>query len=255
MNSPSSAEFVDDLNLVESRRTSEPSKLKDDLDSLSNWTEENMMKLNPTKCKAVYIRIARNPPPPSPLSINGHVLEVVPIAKCLGVIFQVNLGWVSQVTEMTKKGNQRLYLLCKLRQFNLPVEDLLTVYKCFVRPVLEYAAPVWHGGLTNGQRKKIENIQRPATRIILGSSYYSYSLSCQVLNLEKLNDRRDALCLKFAKSLYASDEYRHWLPKRRGDVSGRVTRQNNQLVTLPVHTERYRNSPIPYLTTLLNNSM
>ncbi|CAH1258991.1 TMEM53 [Branchiostoma lanceolatum] len=30
--------------------------------------------------------------------------------------------------------------------------------------------------------------------------------------------------LKFAKSLYASDEYRHWLPKRRGDVSGRVPR-------------------------------
>ncbi|CAH1259341.1 ADD3 [Branchiostoma lanceolatum] len=105
MNSPSRA-FVDDLNLVESRRTSEPSKLQNDLDNLSSWTEKNKMKLNPSKCKAVHICFARNPPPPPPLSINGHVLE-------------------------------------------------------------------------------------------------------------------------FAKSLYASDEYRHWLPKRRGDVSGRVMMLQN----------------------------
>ncbi|CAH1266505.1 CUBN [Branchiostoma lanceolatum] len=74
MNSPSRA-FVDDLNLVESRRTSEPSKLQNDLDNLSSWTEKNKMKLNPSKCKAVHICFARNPPPPPPLSINGHVLE------------------------------------------------------------------------------------------------------------------------------------------------------------------------------------
>ncbi|KAI8483142.1 hypothetical protein Bbelb_391610 [Branchiostoma belcheri] len=141
MRSPSWA-FVDDLNLIESRRTSEPPRLQHDLDELSTWTEENKMKLNPTfKCKAMHICFARNPPPPPPLSINGHVLEVVPIAKCLGVTFQANLGWDSQVREMTRKGNQRLYLLCRLRQFDLPVEDLLTVYKSFVRPVVEYAAP------------------------------------------------------------------------------------------------------------------
>ncbi|KAI8479751.1 hypothetical protein Bbelb_424990 [Branchiostoma belcheri] len=254
MRSPSWA-FVDDLNLIESRRTSEPPRLQHDLDELSTWTEENKMKLNPTKCKAMHICFTRNPPPPPPLSINGHVLEVVPIAKCLGVTFQANLGWDSQVREMTRKGNQRLYLLCRLRQFNLPVEDLLTVYKSFVRPVVEYAAPVWHGGLTRDQRKKIENIQRRAAKIMLGRNYHGYSSACEVLHLQTLDDRRSTLCLKFAKKLLSSEEYRGWLPELRGDVSGRVTRQRNQLDRLPVHTERYRNSPIPFLTSLLNNSM
>ncbi|KAI8482492.1 hypothetical protein Bbelb_397280 [Branchiostoma belcheri] len=144
-----------------------------------------------------------------------HLLE-------LGVTFQANLGWDSQVREMTRKGNQRLYLLCRLRQFNLPAEDLLTVYKSFVRPVVEYAAPVWHGGLTRDQRKKIENIQRRAAKIMLGRNYHGYSSACEVLHLQTLDDRRSTLCLKFAKKLLSSEEYRGWLPELRGDVSGRM---------------------------------
>ncbi|KAI8479873.1 Beta-1,4-galactosyltransferase 3 [Branchiostoma belcheri] len=174
------------------------------------------MRLNPGKCKTMQVCFSRNPPPPPALNIDGHQLAVVSVARCLGVTFQADLKWDAHVKETTKKGNQRLYLLCRLRQFNPPVEDLLTTYTCFVRPVLEYAAPLWHPGLTKAQRRKIENIQRRATRIILAKEFTNYKSALETLQLQTLEDRRIALCRRFANNIQASSLYRHWLPQTRG---------------------------------------
>ncbi|KAI8492567.1 hypothetical protein Bbelb_296080 [Branchiostoma belcheri] len=224
--------FVDDLNLIESRVLSDQSRLQNDLNELSTWSDKNNMKLNPGKCKTVHVCFCRNPSPPPPLSINGHVLEVVKSAKCLGITFQSDLRWDTHVAEVTKKGSQRLHLLCRLRQFNVPADDLVTVYTCFIRPVLEYGAPVWHPGLTTTQRRKIERIQKRATKIILGHNL-PYDQSCKTLNLQTLHDRRETLCYKFGKTLSKSDTYKQWLPQQRGKVSGRVTRQSHKYDPLP----------------------
>ncbi|KAI8491361.1 hypothetical protein Bbelb_309940 [Branchiostoma belcheri] len=106
-----------------------------------------------------------------------------------------------------------------LMQFHLPTHDLVTVYTSFVRPVLEYAIPLWHPGLTSSQRRKIENIQVRATKIILGNTFHSYSAACEALQLQKLEDRRVSLCLKFAQKLYKSEQYRHWFPRLRGEIT------------------------------------
>ncbi|KAI8516849.1 hypothetical protein Bbelb_054300 [Branchiostoma belcheri] len=242
--SPSWA-FVDDLNLVESRLVSEPSRIQNDLDRLSGWTNDKNMRLNPGKCKTMQVCFSRNPPPPPTLNIDGHQLAVVSVAKCLGVTFQADLKWDAHVKETTKKGNQRLYLLCRLRQFNPPVEDLLTIYTCFVRPVLEYAAPLWHPGLTKAQRRKIENIQRRATKIILAKEFTNYKSALEMLQLQTLEDRRIALCRRFANNIQAFTLYRHWLPQTRGSVSGRMTRQHAKLDQLPARTERYNRKDAP----------
>ncbi|CAH1277576.1 Hypp9703 [Branchiostoma lanceolatum] len=234
--------FVDDLNLIESRLLSQTSQLQNDLNELSSWSDNNSMKLNPGKCKAIHICFSRTPPPPPPLSIHGHELEVVSVAKCLGVTFQADLGWGTHVMDITTKGSKRLYLLCRLRQFNLPVEDLVTVYTCFIRPVLEYAAPLWHPGLTNAQHKKIERIQRRATRIILGHNL-SYNQACKALKLQSLYERREDLCIEFGKKLLKSTMYSHWIPHRRGEITKRVTRQTHKLDLIPTRTKRYANRP------------
>ncbi|KAI8499161.1 hypothetical protein Bbelb_229250 [Branchiostoma belcheri] len=116
-------------------------------------------------------------------------------------------------------------------------------------------APLWHPGLTTRQRCKIENIQRRATKIILGKNFTNYSSALKVLKLQTLEDRRVALCARFAKKVHNSDLYSHWLPEHRGNISGRVTRQNRKIDQVPARTDRYRKSSIPYFVTLLNNSV
>ena len=70
----------------------------------------------------------------------------------------------------------------RLKRFGLPEEDLVSVFVSYVRPVVEYATPVWHGCLTEEQSKKLESIQKPYRIIVESMSYY---LGCQVQLLHR----------------------------------------------------------------------
>ena len=59
-------------------------------------------------------------------------------------------------------------------RFGFSIKDLVTVYVGFVRPLRQYAVPVWHPGLTQQQHDAHERIQKRACRIIIGLSYTSY---------------------------------------------------------------------------------
>ncbi|KAI8482839.1 hypothetical protein Bbelb_393740 [Branchiostoma belcheri] len=71
--------------------------------------------------------------------------------------------------------------------------DLVSVYISYIRPVMEYGAPVWHSGLSNSLGNKIEKVQRRAVRIIMGASFTSYSTACAQLGLPTLYARRHEL--------------------------------------------------------------
>ncbi|KAI8510654.1 hypothetical protein Bbelb_115700 [Branchiostoma belcheri] len=246
--------FVDDLNLIESRQISGNSTIQHDLDELNNWSTVHRMQLHPKKCKVMYLHFSRTVPPLPPLKIDDHPLQEVKVAKLLGLHLQADLRWDAHVDYMVKKGGTRLFLLRKLKTFRLSIEDLLTIYTSYVRPVCEYAVPAWHPGLTQAQRNQLERIQRRAVRTILGKNYTNYADACLLLGLETLERRRDHLCLTFAKKLLQSPDYRHWFPPRRGDISGRTTRSSNQIDRFRTRTERFRNSALPYMVKLLNNS-
>ena len=125
-------------------------------------------------------------------------------------------------------------------------------YKTLVRPACEYAAPAWHAGLTTSQRARIETVQRRACRIILGPAYTTYTEACSRLELPTLEARRRELCRSFARRLIESDTFRNWFPPTRGNISNRNTRSKHLLSTVKTRTNRYKNSPIPYMTNLLN---
>ena len=57
--------------------------------------------------------------------------------------------------------------------------DLKYYYETVIRPVLEYACPVWHHSLTNEQCKKLEAIQS-GCQITVGSG--KYNDNCVTLN-------------------------------------------------------------------------
>ena len=142
-------------------------------------------------------------------------------------------------------------MLCRLKRFGVHVRDLVSVYIGYVHPVVEYACPVWHGNITIKQTQQIERIQKRACRIILGSTYTSYTEALSCTGLQTLEDRRLHLCTEFAKKCLTSEKYSDWFPlnTRTHSMSLRNTRtyQVSKFRTL-----RYGNSPIPYLTKLLN---
>ena len=102
---------------------------------------------------------------PPPLLIGNDVIERVNSFKLLGVWIQDNLKWNTHIEETTKKACKRLFYLRECRWANLPSEVGLTCYKTKIRPVLEYAAPVW-AGLPQYLIDEIENIQARSLRTL-----------------------------------------------------------------------------------------
>ena len=241
----------DDLSLGEVRPAKQPSQIEKDVQDLDVWADSHYLKLNPSKCKVMQVCFMKDPPSPPVLTISGNELEVVTETKLLGLTVQSNLTWDKQVDNMVVKGSRRLYMLNRLKRFGLPVEDLVSVFVSYVRPVVEYATPVWHGSLTDEQSKRLESIQKRACRIILGAKYTSYTEALNTTGLQTLSARRLQLCTKFAVDCTRSERYSDWFPLNH-KTHGMALRKSRTFQTFRTRTLRYGRSPIPYLCDLLN---
>ncbi len=106
-----------------------------------------------------------------------------------------------------------MHALRLLKRNGVQSSDLRRVFCSFIRPVLEYACPVWHSSLPNSLSDQIEHIQKRALKIIL--PYQSYHESLNTLKLPTLTERRESLCMRFYKKIYCdtSSKLFELLPK------------------------------------------
>ena len=107
------------------------------------------------------------------------------------VWLQHTLSWDKHISEMISKSNRRLYMLRMLKRFGFKKDELITVYKGYIRPLLEYADVVWNSSLTLQQTKTIEQVQRRACRIVVGHNFSSYNKALSDCEIESLATRRE----------------------------------------------------------------
>ena len=148
--------YVNDLSLVETRLANEQSGLQETIDALVQWSENSNVRLNPTKCTTMEINFMKEPPVPSVFYIKDNALEQSETVKLLGVQIQQDLKWDTHINTILQRANGRFHMLRVLKSHGLPVEDLITIYIGFLRPLLEYAVPVWNGAITNQQKDQLE---------------------------------------------------------------------------------------------------
>jgi len=108
--------------------------------------------------------VARDRPPS--VTLSGAPVDRVTSFKLLGVNVAIDLKWGLHVDAITSKAASRLHFLKQLKLAGAGRDDLLCFYTTVIRPVLEYACPVWHSSLTAAQAKSLESIQRRAMRVI-----------------------------------------------------------------------------------------
>ena len=174
--------------------------------------------------------------------------------KLLGVFVSEDLKWAEHVNFVTSKANSRLHFLKQLKRTGISKDDMLHFYVGFIRPVLEYAAPVWHTSLTNEQSDHLESIQKRAFRIIHGYSRItdaSYENFCAELSITPLCVRREELSKTFFDKLFDPGCcIHHLLPEKRDMSQSQKLRKATQYQAPFARTERFKNS---FLLYALNN--
>jgi len=142
--------YVDDLTLGEviSTKTHHVSHLQTALDNLSEWCDNNDMIPKPEKCHVMHVCPSRMQPSFPTLTLNHIQLQTTDSMKLLGITLRKDLSWNIQVGKMISMASQRMYMMYVLKRFSASQRDLLSVYQLYVRPILEYACPLWHTSLT-----------------------------------------------------------------------------------------------------------
>ena len=97
-----------------------------------------------------------------------------------------------------RHGKPTLDIIKHFKCSGVELEDLIHFYFSVVRPVLEYACPSWHTGLTRDQSDRLETVQKRALSIIFNMSVFeNYLEFCSGNGIETLAVRRDNLCKRF----------------------------------------------------------
>ena len=140
----------------------------------------------------------------------------------------------------------------KLVEFSVPVQDLLTIYILYIRSVLEQSCQVWHSSLSLENLMDIECVQKNALKIILQEDYLSYEEALEKVGTVSLVDRRNHLCLKFAKACLQNENTKTMFPL--SDIEHDIDiREKEQYKVTFARTERLKRSAIPFMQRLLNN--
>ena len=92
-------------------------------------------------------------------------MERVENIKFLGVQISQDLSWNKNTSGITKKVQQRLYFLRKLKRASLPSSIFRTFYSGVVESVLTYWISTWYSSLNMSGKKALQRIVREAERV------------------------------------------------------------------------------------------
>ncbi|KAK3572691.1 hypothetical protein QTP86_004149 [Hemibagrus guttatus] len=173
--------FADDTTVVGLIRKNDESAYREEVQQLTAWCKANNLSLNVEKMKEMVVDFRRVQSDHSPLNIDGSNVEIVKSSKFLGVHLAEDLIWSLNTSSITKKAQQRLYFLRRLRKAHLPPSILTTFYRGTIESILRSCITAWFGNCTVSDRKTLQQIVRTAEKIIrvsLPSITDIYSTRC-----------------------------------------------------------------------------
>jgi hypothetical protein len=144
------------------------------LSDLETWLRVWRIAINVSKCNAVLFakagwRFSR----PRPVQLLGEPIQWVDTARYLGVILDKRMTWSPHIVQVKKKAAQRLGLLSSLlhRRSGLYIRNGVLLYKQLIRPMMDYACPIWRSAACTHLRK-LQVIQSKCHRIVTGAPWY-----------------------------------------------------------------------------------
>ena len=187
------------------------------------------------------------------LTLNGKYIDRKEVSLLLGVWLQEDGGWETNTQALCKKAYSRMSMLTRLRYAGVGIEDLLVIYKQFIRTTLEYCSVVFHSSLTVQQAASLERCQAVSLRVILQESYVSYSAACEMAGIKTLFDRRLDRCLDFSIKCSKDPYNSRFFPRNPNLDLSIETRNREQFKVNFGRTLQYKNSAIPFCQHLLND--
>ena len=130
--------------------------VREELDHIEEWAEENNLILNASKSKEMIIRRPLFNQAALPQPISG--IERVDSMNILGVILRCDLSFHEQVDRLVSQSAQTMYALRMLRSQGLSGPNLWEVAEATLVSRLSYASQVWWGMIRESERLQLSAV-------------------------------------------------------------------------------------------------
>ena len=154
-----------------------------DLDSAYKWSKDGLVDFNLLKCVVMHFGPNNK--------LHNYRMGSVELSNSvcerdLGVVFSSDLKWKQQSIACVSKANAMLGMI-KNNFVKLDTRMVKILYTVYVRPLIEFAVPVWSPYL-KGDINLIEKVQHRATRLIPGLKKLPYYERLEKLGLSTLEN-------------------------------------------------------------------
>jgi len=157
--------FSDDAAILSMLTASESSN-KDSLSDFVLWCDNNFLELNAFKTKEMSIDFRKNKEDVENNLIHNEPVELVETYKYLGSTFDNNLKWDVNTDQIFKRCQQRMYLLRKLKSFDVNPVILSRFYQSFIESILTFSFICWFQNLQIQDRNCLNSIVNISSKII-----------------------------------------------------------------------------------------
>lgn len=145
-------------------------RLQTVLDATDDWAKKWRITINGNKTQAMMITRKLGPRgprrrPPLHLQLNGQELPWRNTAKYLGVTLDKKLTWKAHIEDLRNRACARMTKLYPIlnADSSLDAATGIRTYCSLVRPIMEYASPIW-AYAANIHLKKLQVVQNRALR-------------------------------------------------------------------------------------------
>ena len=140
--------FADDTNVVELISGGDESAYQAQVEHLTAWCRINNLLLNTSKTKELIVDFRKKKTDIQPLHTSGECVERVTDFRFFGVHISEDLTWGTNMAELVKKAQQRLYFLRIMKRHNIPQQLLVSFYHCSIErhtaSLFGLPAAQWH---------------------------------------------------------------------------------------------------------------
>ena len=155
--------FADDMSLfsIVKDKNESANILSNELAQISKWAYNWKMLFNPDPSKpaqeVIFSRKRKEESHPI-ISLNNIEVERTPYQKHLGLLLDEKLNFKQHVDNAILKINKGISIIKKLRH-SLPRKSLLTIYKAFLRPLIDYGDIIYDQPQNESFCEKLESTQ------------------------------------------------------------------------------------------------
>ena len=229
--------------------------LQKKIKELEKFCSIQQMKINEKKTQtAVFNTAISKDCYPRLSNSSGFIFDNTEEFKLLGVDIttdqRTGVRWDTFIKKCIQKAYLNMWILRRLAELGVSIEDLLMTYTERIRIMVEQHVALWSFAISKSLIWEIEKVQKVACFIILGKhSSPSYLCNLAILDLEPLEVRRETLCKNLATKIFKHPVHRNMYTFKEG----RDTRAGRKVVVPSTSTKRYETSSIPSLAKMINS--